>query len=65
MAKFNPVQFFNQVKQEGRRITWPSRKETLVSTVMVFGFVIAASIFFLAVDAVLSFSIGKILGFGG
>ncbi len=65
MAKFNPAQFVNEVRQEARRITWPSRKETGISTAMVFVMVIIAAIFFLLVDQVLSFGVKTIFGLGG
>ena len=61
----NPVEFFKQVRQEVAKVTWPTRKETTLTTVMVFAMVVLASIFFLAVDATLSTGITWILGFGG
>ena len=39
MAKVNPAQFVQQVRQEAAKVTWPSRKETSISTIMVFVFV--------------------------
>ena len=51
----------DQVRAEGRKITWPSRKETWITTVMVFIMVIIASIFFLAVDYALGFSMRSLL----
>lgn len=65
MAKFNPAQFIQEVRQETAKVTWPSRKETTISTVMVFVMVIAASIFFLAADQILQYGVKLILGFGG
>ena len=65
MAKNSPVEFFRQVNQERKKVTWPTRKETTVTTLMVFAMVVLASIFFLAVDATLSTLITWILGFGG
>ena len=46
MAKTNPAQFIQEVRQEASKVTWPSRKETGVSTAMVFVMVIIAAIFF-------------------
>lgn len=43
-------QFFSQVRAEGRKIVWPSRKETWITSVMVFIMVIIAAIFFWIVD---------------
>ena len=65
MASKNPLEFFKQVRTEVAKVTWPTRKETTLTTVMVFAMVVLASIFFLAVDATLSTLITSILGFGG
>ena len=65
MASKNPLEFFRQVRQEVAKVTWPTRKETTLTTVMVFAMVVLASIFFLAVDATLSTLVTWILGFGG
>jgi preprotein translocase subunit SecE len=54
MAKNSPVEFFRQVNQERKKITWPTRKETTITTVMVFVMVVVASVFFLAVDTILA-----------
>jgi len=54
--------FIRQVRQEGQKIFWPSRKEALVTSVMVFIIALIAAIFFLMVDGLISFVIGKILG---
>ena len=50
MARTNPIQFLQQVRQETAKVTWPSRNEVLISTVMVLVLVIAASLFFLLAD---------------
>jgi len=65
MTKINPAQFIQEVRQETSKVTWPSRKEATISTVMVFVMVIAAAIFFLIVDQILQFGIKQILGIGG
>ena len=65
MASKSPVEFFRQVRTEVAKVTWPTRKETTLTTTMVFVMVVLASIFFLAVDAILSTGITWILGFGG
>jgi preprotein translocase subunit SecE len=54
MAKLSPVEFFRQVNQERKKVTWPTRKETTVTTIMVFVMVVAASFFFLGIDTVLA-----------
>lgn len=54
MAKTTPAQFVRQVRNEFRKITWSTRKETTMSTIMVFAMVIVMGIFFLLVDQVIS-----------
>ena len=65
MAKTSPFEFVQQVRREVSRVTWPSRRETMITTVMVFIFVFLAAVFFFAVDQVLSRIIQLILGIGG
>jgi preprotein translocase subunit SecE len=65
MAKTNPAEFMREVRREVAKVTWPTRKETLVSAAMVFVMVILASVFFLTVDQILGFGIRLILGIGG
>ncbi len=62
MQKF--IQYLTQVRQEAAKVTWPTRKETMISTGMVFVMVILAAIFFFVVDQVLSFGVRQILGLG-
>jgi preprotein translocase subunit SecE len=64
MAKTKPIEFFKEVRQEVARVTWPSRKETAVTTAMVFVMVFLAAIFFFAADQVLSNVIRIVLGLG-
>jgi preprotein translocase subunit SecE len=65
MATKSPVEFFRQVRTEVNKVTWPTRKETVLTTAMVFAMVVVASVFFLVVDSVFSTAITRILGFGG
>ena len=65
MAKANLAQFIQQVRQEAAKVTWPSRKETGISTIMVFLFVFVAALFFMLVDWLLQIGVRGILGFGG
>ncbi len=65
MAKTSPFQFIQQVRQEVSKVTWPTRKETTITTIMVFIMVVLAGIFFLLVDWFLSNGIKLILGLGG
>jgi preprotein translocase subunit SecE len=64
MAKTNPFDFLQQVRAEGSKVTWPSRKETIITTVMVFVMVVLASVFFLVVDQLLRWGVSLILGLG-
>ena len=60
----NPFKFMSQVRQEGRKVTWTTRSETLISTVMVLIMATFAALFFFAVDFAISTSIDFILGLG-
>ena len=60
----SPAQFFSQVRAEGRKIVWPSRKETWITSVMVFIMVIIASIFFWIVDTGLGYAFRYIIALG-
>ena len=62
MAKTNLFEFLQQVRAEGQKVTWPTRKETLITTAMVFVMAVLASIFFLATDQVIAWSIRLVLG---
>ena len=64
MARTNPFEFLQQVRTEVSKVTWPTRKETVITTIMVLVMVIAAALFFLAVDHVLSLLVGFVLGIG-
>ena len=65
MAKTNPAEFLQQVRSEAAKVTWPSRKETMITTAMVFVMAALASVFFLVTDMVIRFAIRLILGLGG
>jgi preprotein translocase subunit SecE len=64
MAKTSPAEFFRQVRQEVSRVTWPTRKETGVTTAMVFVMVFVAALFFFVIDQILSNGVRFILGLG-
>jgi preprotein translocase subunit SecE len=64
MAKTNAAEFVQQVRQEVARVTWPSRKETVVTTVMVFAMVFVAAIFFFLVDQMFSAGVRLVFGAG-
>ena len=61
MAKTNPLEFLQEVRQETRKVTWPSRRETMITTVMVMIMVVLAAGFFLVVDAGLKWVVEKLL----
>jgi len=65
MAKTNPAQFIRQVRQEVAKVTWPSRKETMITTAMVFVMVALASIFLMGVDWIFAELVQIVLGIGG
>ena len=64
MANRNIAQFIREVRQETAKVTWPTRKETAISTGMVMLMVVLAALFFTLVDQVLAFGIRLFLGFG-
>jgi preprotein translocase subunit SecE len=64
MAKTSPIEFFRQVRQEVSRVTWPSRKETATTTVMVFIMVFVCALFFFTIDQILSQTVRFVLGLG-
>ncbi|MBX3517929.1 MAG: preprotein translocase subunit SecE [Rhodospirillales bacterium] len=62
MAKINIAQFVREVRQETAKVTWPTRRETALSTAMVMLMVVVAAIFFLVVDQLLAFGVRILLG---
>lgn len=64
MAKTSPAQFLKQVRQEVAKVTWPSRRETTISTVMVFVMVVLAAVFFLVVDQFFAWGVKLLFGLG-
>ena len=65
MAKFSPFKFLQEVRAEGDKVTWPTRRETLITTIMVFVMVAAASVLFLVSDQIIRVVITYILGVAG
>jgi preprotein translocase subunit SecE len=65
MAKTNVAQFIREVRQEAAKVTWPTRRETMISTAMVMIMVVLAALFFLLVDQILGFGVRLFLGIGG
>jgi preprotein translocase subunit SecE len=62
MAKISPFKFLQEVRAEAQKVTWPTRKETTVTTIMVFVMVTVASIFFLLADQVMRIAVSFVLG---
>jgi len=65
MVKVNPGQFIREVRREVSKVTWPTRKETAMTTGMVFIMVFLAALFFFVVDQILAGGVRVILGLGG
>ena len=57
----NPLKFIQEVKQETFRITWPTKKDTMMGALMVFGLASIAAIFFLILDQILRFLLNLVL----
>ena len=64
MAKLDPAQFVREVRQEVARVTWPSRKETLVTTGLVLALSALSAVFFLVVDQIIAFAMRMLFGVG-
>jgi preprotein translocase subunit SecE len=60
----NPFTFIQEVRAEAKKVTWPSRRETLVTTGLVITMVLLASLFFVLVDSVLRFIVKIVIGGG-
>ena len=65
MPKVSPFKFLQEVRTEASKVTWPTRRETAITTAMVFVMVAIASIFFLLADQVMRFVVTLVLGIGG
>ena len=62
MSNFNPAKFVREVRSEMDKVTWPKRKETTVSTIMVFTLATTAAIFFVFIDWVISAAVRAVIG---
>ena len=63
-AKTNPFTFLQQVRSETAKVTWPTRRETLISTIMVLVMVAFAATFFFVADQALGYIVGLIMSAG-
>ena len=61
MAKLNPVEFLQEVRQETAKVTWPTWKEVWITTAMVLVMVALASIFFLIADQAMGWLVKLVL----
>jgi preprotein translocase subunit SecE len=64
MAKVSPFKFMQEVRAETQKVTWPTRRETAITTAMVFVMAALASVFFLLADQLIRFVVTLILGIG-
>jgi len=65
MAITNPLQFVQQVRGEVSKVVWPTRRETMITTAMVFAMAAIASLFFFAVDQIIRLGLTTTLGLFG
>jgi preprotein translocase subunit SecE len=65
MPKASPIKFLQEVRAEGQKVTWPTRRETAVTTLMVCIMTAAASIFFLISDQIMRLIVTTIIGWAG
>ncbi|WP_376088097.1 preprotein translocase subunit SecE [Roseomonas sp. CCTCC AB2023176] len=64
MARIDPLAYLREVRQEVGRVTWPSRKETLITTGLVMALSALAAVFFVVVDQVIRLAMRVLFGFG-
>ncbi len=64
MSKPNLFEFIQEVRSEAKKVTWPTRSETMVTTGMVLLMVFVAALFFLAADQIIRLFVGLVLGLG-
>jgi preprotein translocase subunit SecE len=64
VRRVGPIQFFQEVRRETSKVTWPTWKETWLTSVMVFIMVLLTMVFFFVVDSVLGWGVTKLLGMG-
>ena len=65
MAKFDFFKFMQEVRAEGQKVTWPSRRETSITTAMVFLMVAITAAFFLVADQIIYVVVKLVLSIGG
>lgn len=65
MAIANPVKFVQEVRAEVSKVVWPTRREVVLTTIMVFIMATLTAIFFSLVDLVIRFGLQGVLGYFG
>ena len=60
----NPFEFIQQVRAEAAKVTWPTRRETMITTLMVLAMVLIASLFFVSVDQIIRLAVQFVIGLG-
>jgi preprotein translocase subunit SecE len=60
----SPFKFLQEVREETRKVTWPSRRETAITTAMVFVMVAVAAVFFMLADYIIRIAVTLVLGIG-
>ena len=64
MARTSPFKFLQEVRSEVNKVTWPTRRETMITTAMVFVMVAVSSVFFLLADQIIRMLVTFVLGVG-
>jgi preprotein translocase subunit SecE len=64
MAKVSPLKFLREVRSETQKVTWPTRRETMITTIMVFVMAGIAGIFFFLADQLIRYAVTLVLGIG-
>jgi preprotein translocase subunit SecE len=65
MARTNPLQFIQQARGEVSKVVWPTRRETTVTTIMVFIMATIAALFFFMIDQIIRLGLTSVLGLFG
>lgn len=65
MPRPSPMKFLQEVRAEGQKVTWPTRRETAITTIMVFIMTAVAAIFFLISDQIMRLIVTTIIGWAG
>jgi len=63
LSMANPFEFIQEVRSEAGKVTWPTRRETMITTVMVLIMVVLAAVFFVSVDGIIHFVVSLVLGY--